>query len=327
VNPAFETITGYPRGEALGHTLHFLESGMDDADSFNTLRETLRQSGVWRGPLISKKKDGAPYFEERTVSPVKNSSGEIINYVYVLRDVSERVRLESIAESVNTMNNIGFVFSGVRHEIGNPVNSINMILGILRNKLDTLPTEAVREYLVRMAEQVGRVEYMLRSLKSFNLYETQQPHLFQAASFFENFMPLVRSDLEKKGIRIELKSGPATLQMYADPRALQQALLNVLTNAADALSGRRDPKIALSVQPSGGMVVIRIEDNGCGVPEDKLQSIFKPFFTTKPQGTGLGLVIVKKMLANMNGTIDIESRENEGTMVTISLPEGRDDKN
>jgi C4-dicarboxylate-specific signal transduction histidine kinase len=178
-----------------------------------------------------------------------------------------------------------------------------------------------------MAEQVGRVEYMLRSLKSFNLYETQQPHLFQAASFFENFMPLVRSDLEKKGIRIELKSGPATLQMYADPRALQQALLNVLTNAADALSGRRDPKIALSVQPSGGMVVIRIEDNGCGVPEDKLQSIFKPFFTTKPQGTGLGLVIVKKMLANMNGTIDIESRENEGTMVTISLPEGRDDKN
>jgi len=327
VNPAFETITGYPRGEALGHTLHFLESGTDDAESFNTLRETLRLSGVWRGPLISKKKDGAPYFEERTVSPVKNSSGEIINYVYVLRDVSERVRLESIAESVNTMNNIGFVFSGVRHEIGNPVNSINMILGILRNKLDVLPTEAVREYLVRMAEQVGRVEYMLRSLKSFNLYETQQPHLFEAAAFFENFMPLIRSDLEKKGIRIDIKSGPATLQMYADPRALQQALLNVLTNAADALSGRRDPKIALSVQPSGGMVVIRIEDNGCGVPEEKLQSIFKPFFTTKPQGTGLGLVIVKKMLANMNGTIDIESREDEGTMVTISLPEGRDDKN
>ena len=327
VNPAFEAITGSPREEALGHTLHYLENGTDDADSFNTLRETVRLSGVWRGPLISKKKDGAPYFEERTVSPVKNSSGDIINYVYVLRDVSERVRLESIAESVNTMNNIGFVFSGVRHEIGNPVNSINMILGILRNKLDALPTEAVREYLVRMAEQVGRVEYMLRSLKSFNLYETQQPHLFEAASFFENFMPLIRSDLEKKGITIEIKSGPATLRMYADPRALQQALLNVLTNAADALSGRRDPKITLSVQPQGGMVVIRIEDNGSGIPEDKLQSIFKPFFTTKPQGTGLGLVIVKKMLANMNGTIDIESREDEGTMVTIALPEGRDAKN
>jgi PAS domain S-box-containing protein len=327
VNPAFETITGFPRTEALGHTLHYLESGTDDADSFNTLRETVRLSGVWRGPLISKKKDGAPYFEERTVSPVKNSSNEIINYVYVLRDVSERVRLESIAESINTMDNIGFVFSGVRHEIGNPVNSINMILGILRNKLDALPTEAVREYLVRMAEQVGRVEYMLRSLKSFNLYETQQPHLFEAASFFENFMPLIRSDFETKGITIEIKNGPANLRIYADPRALQQSLLNVLTNAADALNGRRDPKITLSVLPQGGMVVIRIEDNGSGIPEDKLQSIFKPFFTTKLQGTGLGLVIVKKMLANMNGTIDIESRKDEGTMVTIALPEGRDDKN
>jgi PAS domain S-box-containing protein len=327
VNPAFETITGFPRKEALGHTLHYLESGTDDADYFNALKETLRLSGVWRGPLISKKKGGAPYFEERTVSPVKNSSGDIINYVYVLRDVSERVRLESIAESVNTMDNIGFVFSGVRHEIGNPVNSINMILGILRNKLEVLPTEAVREYLVRMAEQVGRVEYMLRSLKSFNLYETQQPHPFQAASFFENFLPLIRSDFETKGITIEIKNGPANLRIYADPRALQQSLLNVLTNAADALSGCRDPKITLSVQSSGGMIVIRIEDNGCGIPEDKLQSIFKPFFTTKPEGTGLGLVIVKKMLANMNGTIDIESRKDEGTRVTIALPEGRDAKN
>ena len=234
VNPAFETITGYSREEALGHTLHFLESEMSDADFFNTLRETLKRSGVWRGQLISKKKGGAPYFEERAVSPVKNASNEVINYVYVLRDVSERVRLESVAESVNTMNNIGFVFSGVRHEIGNPVNAINMILGILRNKLDTLPTDAVREYLGRMAEQVGRVEYILRSLKSFNLYETQQPHNFPAASFLENFLPLIRDDFEKKGITIEVVSSPAALWVYADPRALQQVLLNLLTNAADA---------------------------------------------------------------------------------------------
>jgi PAS domain S-box-containing protein len=325
VNPAFEKITGYSREDVLGHTLHLLASERNDADFFTTLRETLRLDGVWRGQLISKKKGGEPYFEERAVSPVKNASNEVINYVYVMRDVSERVRLESIAESVNTMNNIGFVFSGVRHEIGNPVNAINMILGILRNKLDTLPTDAVREYLGRMAEQVGRVEYILRSLKSFNLYETQQPKNFQAAAFLDNFLALIRDDFAKRDIAIEIRNSPAALWMYADPRALQQALLNIFTNAADALSGRREPKITLSTQPSGGRVVIRIEDNGCGIPEDKLQSIFKPFFTTKPQGTGLGLVIVRKMLANMNGTIDIASTEDKGTMVHIALPEGFDE--
>lgn len=327
VNHAFEQITGYTREETLGHTLHFLESGRHDDAYYQGLREALAKDGVWSGRLVNTRKNGSPYFEDCTVSPVKNRSGKIINYVYLKRDVTDKLRLESIAESINTMNNIGFVFSGVRHEIGNPVNSINMILGILRSKLDTLPTDAVREYLGRMAEQVGRVEYILRSLKSFNLYETQQPQNVEIAAFLENFLPLVTDDLGKKGIMIETTVDPGSLFVYADPRALQQVLLNILTNASDALGGRRDPKITMSVGPSGGMIVIRIQDNGCGVPEEKLQSIFKPFFTTKPKGTGLGLVIVRKMLTNMNGTIDIESREDEGTMVTIALPEGRNDKN
>jgi PAS domain S-box-containing protein len=327
VNHAFEEITGYTSEETLGHTLHFLESGRHDDAYYQGLREALATDGVWSGRLVNIRKNGSLYFEDCTVSPVKNRSGAIINYVYLKRDVTDKVRLESIAESINTMNNIGFVFSGVRHEIGNPVNAINMILGILRNKLDTLPTDAVREYLGRMAEQVGRVEYILRSLKSFNLYETQQPQNVEIAAFLENFLPLVTDDLVKKGIVIEMAVDAGSLRVYADPRALQQVLLNIITNASDAVSGRRDPKIIMSVVPSGGMIVIRIQDNGCGIPEAKLQSIFKPFFTTKPKGTGLGLVIVRKMLANMNGTIDIESREDEGTMVTIALPEGRDDKN
>jgi PAS domain S-box-containing protein len=325
-NHAFEQITGYTREETLGRTLHFLESGKHDDEYYKGLREALAKDGVWSGRLTNKRKDGSLYFEECTVSPVKDRTGTIINYVYIKRDVTDKLRLESIAESVDTMNNIGFVFSGVRHEIGNPVNAINMILGILRNKLDTLSTDAVREYLGRMTEQVERVEYILRSLKSFNLYETQQPHNVQVALFFQNFLPLIRDDFEKKGIAVEIKNTAADLWMQADPRALQQALLNVMTNAADALSGRCDPKITISVQPSGGRIMIRIQDNGCGIPEDKLQSIFKPFFTTKPQGTGLGLVIVKKMLANMNGTIYIESRKDAGTIVNIALPEGKDEE-
>jgi len=325
VNPAFEQMTGYPKEEAVGRTLHFLESGRHDDAYYSGLRDSLARDGSWKGRLINKKKDGALYFEDCTVSPVRNQAGEIVNYVYLKRDVTEKLRLEAIAESVNAMDNIGYIFSGVRHEIGNPINSLNMVLGILREKLDTLQPEAVKTYLGRMAEQVERVEYILRSLKSFNLYETQQPQNVRLSSFMDSFLPLVRSDLEKKGIAIETAFEPGAEWVTADPRALQQVLLNVITNAVDAVDGRQDPAIRISASAPGGMVRIRVEDNGCGIPEDKLANLFKPFYTSKINGTGLGLVIVRKMLSMMKGGIEIESRQGAGTTVVISVPEGLDE--
>jgi signal transduction histidine kinase len=138
----------------------------------------------------------------------------------------------------------------------------------------------------------------------------------------ELFLPLIRDDLEKKGIRFDLRLDPGADLVYADPRALQQVLLNLITNAVDALCERDNPAIALSVSASEGLVRIKVEDNGCGMAEDQVMDMFKPFYTTKATGTGLGLVIVKKMITRMNGTIAIESRRDVGTSVTISLPEG-----
>jgi PAS domain S-box-containing protein len=321
VNRAFQQVTGYTRNDAVGRTLHFLESGKHDEEYYAGLRDALARDGVWNGRLVNRKKNGSLYYEDCTVSPVKNRNGEIINYVYIKRDVTEKLRFESIADSVNTMDNIGYVFSGVRHEIGNPINSINMILGILRAKQDTLSPDAVKDYLAKMTEQVGRVEYILRSLKSFNLYETQEPQNIGLERFMDNFLPLINADLGLKGIKIDA-SVAAGSTAFADPRALQQVLLNIVTNAADAVDGRPDPAIALHLSRTAGSVLIRVRDNGPGIPADKLKDIFRPFYTTKQHGTGLGLVIVKKMLARMNGSIELTSIVGEGTTVDITIPEG-----
>jgi len=322
VNPSFERITGYRKDEILGHDLHLLDSGKQEDAFYEQLRETLARDGVWSGQFVNKRKDGTLYYEDCTISPVRGPSGEIVNFVSVRRDVTDKLRLESIAESVNTMENIGYVFSGVRHEIGNPINSINAILTVLRSKLDTLPTESVRDYLDRTIEQIARVEYILRSLKSFNLYETQDLQNVPVKEFFESFLPLVVGDFAKKGTAIEIVLDDGAGWAFTDPRALQQVLLNIITNAADAVAGRTAPKVALHVRQSDGMVRIRVQDNGCGIPEEKMNDIFKPFFTTKQHGTGLGLVIVKKMLARMKGTIAIRSRKDEGTTVEIAIPSG-----
>ncbi len=322
VNPAFEQITGYGRDEALGRTLHLLDSNRNEGDVFAEMRDLIRREGAWRGLLLHRKKDGTLYHEDCTYSPVKDAAGEVINYVSVKRDVTEKLRLEAIAEAVNTMDNIGYVFSGVRHEIGNPVNTINMIVGILQSKLDGLTPDAIRGYLDRVMTQVGRVEYLLKSLKSFNLYEVPDLQLLSVPSFLESFLPLVQPDFTKRGVDLAVEAAPDATTVYADPRALQQVLLNLLTNALDALSGRDRPRIVLRIVREGGMTGIRVEDNGAGIPPDKLSDLFKPFFTTKAQGTGLGLVLVKKMITRMNGTIEVESTVDAGTKVHITLPEG-----
>lgn len=324
VNPAFELITGYTKGEALGRTIHFLDSGKQDEAFFEKLRESLTHDGVWRGQLVNRKKDGSLYFEDCTFSPVRDAAGEVINFVSVKRDVTEKLRLESIAESVNMMNNIGYIFSGVRHEIGNPINSAKMALSVLHYKLEQASKDVIKEYLDRALAEIGRVEHLLKNLKNYNLYETAELQNLEMTSFIEEFLNLISEDLRRNNITLRKEITPDAGRTLADPRILQQVLINIIANAIDSLSGKGAPMVSISAMKQAGRVLIRIEDNGCGMTEKQQQALFKPFYTSKPRGTGLGLVLVKKMLSKMNGEIKITSRKDEGTNVDIYLPEGRD---
>ncbi|HEY6010103.1 MAG TPA: ATP-binding protein, partial [Nitrospirota bacterium] len=107
-----------------------------------------------------------------------------------------------------------------------------------------------------------------------------------------------------------------------DPRVLQQALINIVTNAADAVTGRDEPAISLTVKRELGSKHIIVSDNGVGMTDQQKKDLFKPFYTSKQNGTGLGLVIVKKMLARMNCDISITSVLGKGTVADISIPEG-----
>ncbi len=236
------------------------------------------------------------------------------------QDVTEKKRLESIAEAVNTMDNLGYIFSGIRHEIGNPVNSIKMTMSVLKRNLAQFSPDTVEEYVDRSLAEIARVEYLLKSLKNFSLFEDIENRAFDLRPFLQQFMFLASGDFARFGIRIHSRIPPVELWVRADPRALQQVLLNLLANAKGALAESKNPEILLSVEGGEGLVLIGVEDNGCGMSEQEQQHLFKPFYTTKADGTGLGLVITRKMLAHMKSSIEISSEQQVGTRVTLSLP-------
>jgi signal transduction histidine kinase len=233
---------------------------------------------------------------------------------------AQKARLESVAQAVNTMDNIGYIFTGIRHEIGNPVNSIKTALTILRNKINTCPRETISEYVDRSIQELTRMEYLLKALKNFNMYESLELKNINLYAFLREFLSLIKPDFLEKGIRVSMGPISETEVAWVDPRALQQVLLNLMTNAVDALEGREGPWIKIEAFRTGSMAAIRIEDNGCGISREHQKELFIPFHTTKPQGTGLGLVIARKMLARMEGTINIKSEEGRGTVVEITVP-------
>jgi len=321
INPAFKHITGYSREEIIGHRLRILRRDKHDEKYYNELQNILTQGNNWSGRLTNRKKDGTSYQEEVTFSSVKDSSGTIRNYVVIKRDITERLRLESIAEAVNTMNNIGYVFAGIRHEIGNPINSIKMTLGVLKRNFDKYNKEDILEYIERALSESSRVEYLLKTLRNFNMYETPELQNIDLKSFFDKFDNLVKADLSlKKEIDFRVSVEQGAEFSYADPRALQQILLNICNNAADALEGSPGPSIEIKTTKLSDMILIRVNDNGAGISMEEQANLFKPFYTTKVHGTGLGLVIVKKMLAKMNGIIEIRGEKNVGTTVDIMIP-------
>ncbi len=247
----------------------------------------------------------------------KDSTGRIV----LLTDITERKRMETIVEATNLNENLGYIFSGIRHEIGNPVNSIKMALTVLNKNIQTYDRATVAEFVDRSLQEVLRIEYLLKALKNFSLFESPDLKKIRLDHFMDNFIPLVQDDLKNRAIDLRIIIGHGVEWVYTDSRALHHILLNLLTNAADAVEGKESPRIIISISRSPSLVKIKVDDNGSGISESDRKHLFKPFFTSKVKGTGLGLVIVKKMLLKMNGAISLESDTHFGTTVTITLPE------
>lgn len=246
--------------------------------------------------------------------------------IIIISNITEKMRLESMAETMETINNIGYIFAGIRHEICNPVNSIKMILSVLKDNLNDFPKKKVSSYINQALGSTERIEYLLKLLKNFSIYEKLIMEDVYIKPYLESFLRLLKEDFICRGIRIRsiIPAGLGTF--HVDPRALQQVILNIISNSADSLEGKQAALILIRVLKKGNQINIFIKDNGTGMVPDVHRRIFKPFFTTKKNGTGLGLVISRKLLLLMRGSIKTKTKQNSGTTVVIRVPAGRIEK-
>ncbi len=320
-NKACEENSGFSVEELIGKNIWDIQQVTVDAENTHAMLELILAGGEWQGTIPNRKKNGSLYMEDISILPLHKEDGKDSCHVMIKKDVTEKRRLESIASSVNLMDNVGFVFSGIRHELGNPINSLKMTLSVLGKKINDFPEETVKDFLDRSLHEVGRIEYLLKSLRSFSMFELPVPAEIKLQDFLKNLVAMHRKDLDRNRVQLMLEVSDNADTVFADDRALLQVMLNLLTNAANALEGRPEPRITIRAKKeSSKLVCLSLEDNGCGISEKNQEMLFKPFFTTRAEGTGLGLVIVKKMLAQMDCSIHVSSTEDVGTVISILLP-------
>ncbi len=315
-NPAMSKILKIEEEKLFGSYLNETV----DTDTWNILSK--RISTCQDTSYSEEKNRPIKIYNRHVILQCLQIQGQENKRLVLMTDITERKRMEAVVEATNLTDNLGYIFSGIRHEIGNPVNSIKMALTLLNKHINSYDTETITEFVQRSLLEVERLEYLLKALKNFSLFETPNVNKVSINCFMDNFISLVNNDLSKKNIDLKTMVDEDEMFAFTDDRALHHVLLNLLINAVDAVEKTTFPHITIAVKRESPWIIIKVNDNGYGIPDMDQKNLFKPFFTSKPQGTGLGLVIVQKMLLKMNSKISIESITDFGTTVTVSLPEG-----
>ncbi len=324
-NRAATELFGRAKEQIIGKTIDsFLSDNANGNLDFGSFHQG---QAVANEEILVTRPDGSVRHCLVTVSAFFDNDEHATRYVYAVKDVTDLRRLNTLTANLNLAENTAFIFSGIRHEIGNPLNTIKTTAHLIKSRAGNIVPEKLEEYASWILEESRRIEYLLTSLKTFSLFDRLEMVDTDLSAFLDGFVRLIQRDGQETGITIRRTGTTEPLCARIDHRALHLALLNLVTNAKQALKGRPNPVIVLSLaRHQDHLIRLTIEDNGPGIPSEYLDKIFKPFFTTKRNGSGLGLAIVHKILSSMQATIEVTCRAREGTRFSIYFEHHKEDR-
>lgn len=345
VNPAFETLTGYGRDEALNTPLASYALSEEGQDEAAASIKTAIEMGVARNMVVKgRKKDGAPTLVAETISPIYSEKGERVYSLMIARDISERDRLEKSLMQSQKMEAIGTLAGGIAHDFNNLLAGIMGYNGLLQGRLAGEGGK-VAEYLKAIENLTGRAASLTQQLLGFARRGKYKIEALNMNTLAEELIGFLGETFDRR-ITINRHLAPGLPDVLADGNQIHQVLLNICINARDAmpeggaltletcpieLDKASADRYGYDVRP-GRYVEVIISDTGTGMDDATRKRIFEPFFTTKDlgKGTGLGLAMVFGIVKNHGGFINVYSEPGIGSSFKIYLPtsdrEGNNDE-
>lgn len=333
VNPAFSQMTGYTRDEAVGRTPRLHRSGQHDQAFFEELWKTVLSGGEWTGTITNRHKLGAVYKVDTTISPVRDTHGNITGFLAFQKDITVEAALQEQVRQLQKMEALGHLVGGVAHDFNNTLNVISLNAELL---LEALPTDdADRRDLVR--EVLNRAERGRDLISKLMIFSRRDPIALETRDLWEvvNDLEATLRRLLPATLDVKMLVEPPGPTVELDASAVEHMVLNLATNARDAMPQGGTLRIEgrvvsfdhadlelYSWAAAGDFACVAVTDTGAGIHPDAMEHLFEPFYTTKEAGagTGLGTSVTYGLMKSHGGFVQAYSEVGVGTAMKLYFP-------
>lgn len=319
VNESFEQTFGWDYAEIVNrHVFDLQLVPSDRKDELKKNLELLREGKQILGyETIRLCKDGTPLNVHLTAFPLRDEQGTISGCSVSLRDITERKQAEQFAINSEKLSITGQLAAGIAHEIRNPITAIKGFIQLMNSGF-----EEKRRYFDIILSEIARIEMISSELLLLAKPQTVSVTPKDIVLQLTHVKTLLESQAIMNNVQMILDFNPDEVFVSCDENQLKQVWINFIKNAIESMPG--GGKIVIRLRELGREgVAVSIKDEGCGIPQHMLDKLGQPFYTTKEKGTGLGFMVSKRIIDNHNGTLTVQSKQNIGTTVTVSLPLGQ----
>jgi len=334
-NKKFCKISKYSEEELIGQNHRILKSDEHPPKFFTELWDTISDGNVWDGEIKNRKKDGSFYWAKTIIIPIIDSEKNITNYVSITTDITKEKEIqeqlikmeEQLIEQNKTLLSevesksaelvkserlatIGTMASRIAHDLKQPLTIMYTYADMLSSEILSKLDSKDKEKWLRLQNSIFDMNRIIEDVLDF----ARTTEIKKTKSSLLSILRLAINHVKSSyGIEINLPENDVSLR--CDSRKIEGVMSNLLNNAVQALDEQGE--IDVSVSSDSEFVTIHIRDSGPGIPDENLEKIFEPMFTTKKTGTGLGLVICKSIIEQHGGSISVS---NKPTTFTIKLP-------
>jgi len=322
VSPVSTCLLGYSPEEMIGMpATNFLHK--EDVEKIRELCEDIKildisSNDSFKNHFVDtyriRRKDGTYMWVDFVISLIYHpTTGRPMEFVGVIKNIIGDQKSEELLLQNEKLSVVGQLAAGIAHEIRNPLTSLKGFIQLMKSDIGYND-----QYLDIMESEIERIDSISKELM---ILAKPNKHKFQVVDLepiILDCISLLEGEAFHKRIEIQFQIEERLFPIHGDEQKIKQVIINIVKNAMEAMD--HPGKIIITLKEENNDAILSIQDEGCGIPEKYLESLGKPFFTTKPNGNGLGLMMCYKIIEDHAGTISVQSTLGKGTTFHIHLP-------